>query len=336
MCTTRSTTARVSGGRCEVSTRDRRICIDSCLDRVDRGPRVGQSNHRSLSRRVTTSPTTVATGADRPAAATSSASCPTVLTTTRCADVVPCSTQAAGVVGAAAVADQAVHEQPQPVVAHEDDQRPRALRERLPAHAAGRVLGVEVTGDDADVLGVAAGRHRDAGVRRGRDRAGDAGHDLEGDPGVDERLGLLAAAAEHERVAALEPHHPPARLRVLDQLRVDLLLARRRAGPRGLADVDHLGVRHAGGAASRGRPAGRRGRRRPGRAAPRPAGSAAPGRPVRRRRGRRSRAAGRRSRAGPTGSRRRPGRPRRRRRSRCSAPGRPSAARRRRTRATGR
>ena len=32
------------------------------------------------------------------------------------------------------------------------------------------------------------------------------GHHLERDAGGGERLGLLAAAAEHERVAALEPH----------------------------------------------------------------------------------------------------------------------------------
>src|SRR3712207_8789910 len=37
-------------------------------------------------------------------------------------------------------------------------------------------------------------------------------------------LELLPPAAEHERVAALEPDHPLAGQRVLDQQRVDLLL----------------------------------------------------------------------------------------------------------------
>ena len=42
------------------------------------------------------------------------------------------------------------------------------------------------------------------------DRAGHAGDDLDGDAGGHAGQGLLAAAAEHERVAALEPHDPPA------------------------------------------------------------------------------------------------------------------------------
>ena len=52
--------------------------------------------------------------------------------------------------------------------------------------------------------------HRDAGVGGHRDRGADAGHHLEGDAGLRQRQGLLAAAAEHERVAALEPHHDAA------------------------------------------------------------------------------------------------------------------------------
>ena len=48
-------------------------------------------------------------------------------------------------------------------------------------------------------------------------------------------------AAEDERVAALEPHHPLAGQRVLDQQRVDLLL-RHRAAARQLRGVDDLDV----------------------------------------------------------------------------------------------
>ena len=65
---------------------------------------------------------------------------------------------------------------------------------------------VLVAGDDRDVRRHAAVRHRDPGVRGRGDRAGDAGHDLERHAGGEQRLGLLAAAAEHERVAALQPH----------------------------------------------------------------------------------------------------------------------------------
>ena len=48
---------------------------------------------------------------------------------------------------------------------------------------------------------------RDAGVGRRGDGGGHAGHDDERHAGGDQRLGLLAAAAEDERIAALEPHH---------------------------------------------------------------------------------------------------------------------------------
>ena len=65
---------------------------------------------------------------------------------------------------------------------------------------------------------------RDAGVGRGGDPGGDAGDDLERDAGGGQRLGLLAAAAEDERVAALEPDDAAPRLRALDHQRLDLRL----------------------------------------------------------------------------------------------------------------
>ena len=72
----------------------------------------------------------------------------------------------------------------------------------------------------------------------GQHRA-DAGHHLDRDAGPDAGEDLLAAAAEHEGVAALEPHHPQPPPGPVDQHRGDLLLAG--AGPvRRLADVDHL------------------------------------------------------------------------------------------------
>ena len=67
-----------------------------------------------------------------------------------------------------------------------------------------------------------AHRDRDAGVGGGGDGRRDAGHDLEGHAGREQGAGLLAAAGEHERIAALEAHDllaPPA---ALDQQRVDL------------------------------------------------------------------------------------------------------------------
>ena len=53
---------------------------------------------------------------------------------------------------------------------------------------------------------------------------------------------LLAAAAEHQRVAALEPHDPLPGAAVLDEQPVDLLLRHLRPAAL-LADVDELRVR---------------------------------------------------------------------------------------------
>ena len=55
----------------------------------------------------------------------------------------------------------------------------------------------------------------------------DAGHDLDGDAGGDAGERLLAAAAEHERVAALEADDAPPGARVLDEQPVDLVLGER-------------------------------------------------------------------------------------------------------------
>ena len=71
---------------------------------------------------------------------------------------------------------------------------------------------------------------------------GDAGHDLERDAGLAQHQRLLAAAPEHERVAALEAHDAAAGARVLDQQPVDLVLRHLRPAAL-LADVDQLGVR---------------------------------------------------------------------------------------------
>ena len=78
---------------------------------------------------------------------------------------------------------------------------------------------------------------RDAGIGGAGDGGGDAGHHFVADAVRTQRLQFLAAAAEHERVAALQPHHALAGLRERDQLRIDLGL--RVAAVAGmLADAD--------------------------------------------------------------------------------------------------
>jgi hypothetical protein len=81
---------------------------------------------------------------------------------------------------------------------------------------------------------------RDAGVGGYGDGRSDAGHDLEGHAGGDQRGRLLAAAGEHEGIATLEPHHRLPTAPALDQQVVDLGL-RQAHVPRRLADVDALG-----------------------------------------------------------------------------------------------
>ena len=68
------------------------------------------------------------------------------------------------------------------------------------------------------------------------------GHDLEGDAGLAQRLRLLAAAAEDERVAALEAHDErAARGRARSAPR--RLVLRQRDVARALARVDQQAVR---------------------------------------------------------------------------------------------
>jgi hypothetical protein len=80
---------------------------------------------------------------------------------------------------------------------------------------------------------------RDPRVGGRRDTRRHPRHDLEAHAGLGQRFGLLAAAAEHERVAALQPDHALPGLPQLHQLRVDLVLLDRRLA-RLLAHVAEL------------------------------------------------------------------------------------------------
>ena len=97
-----------------------------------------------------------------------------------------------------------------------------------------------VAGDEGHGGSVLAVRQRHAGVGRDAERRGDAGNDLEGDAGIGQRFGFFAAAAEDERIAALEAHHVPAAARALDEHGADFFLGEGVGGFL-LADVDALG-----------------------------------------------------------------------------------------------
>jgi hypothetical protein len=98
-----------------------------------------------------------------------------------------------------------------------------------------------VTGDQRHRRGVVAVRDRNARVGRRGDPGGDARHDLEGHAHPGQGLGLLAAATEDERIAALEADSRATGACLLDEQGVDLLLGQgRRTRP--LTDVAQLGL----------------------------------------------------------------------------------------------
>ena len=125
--------------------------------------------------------------------------------------------------------------------AHVDDQRAGKGRQRLPVERGLGLVGVLVAGEEGDRTGRIAMGHRYTRVGRCGDARSDPGHHLEGDVGIDQRLGLLAAAPEHERVTALEPHDDLRGAAMLDQQPRDLSLRHLLAAAL-LAGVDQLRV----------------------------------------------------------------------------------------------
>ncbi len=84
---------------------------------------------------------------------------------------------------------------------------------------------------------------RNSGVSRRCDRRGHAGNDLERNAVGAQGLGLFAAAAEDERVAAFQTHDVVALPGPLHQQAVDLGLTPSSVAA-DLADVDQLGLLH--------------------------------------------------------------------------------------------
>ena len=95
--------------------------------------------------------------------------------------------------------------------AHVEDERAGERGQRRPVERALVLGGILVRRHERDRRGLVAVRDRDAGVGGRGDARGHARHDLEAHARLGQRLGLLAAAAEHERVAALQAHHRAAR-----------------------------------------------------------------------------------------------------------------------------
>ena len=98
-----------------------------------------------------------------------------------------------------------------------------------------------VARDENQCLRVIAMRERYAGVGRASCRRGDAWNHGEVDSGAGDGLELFPAAAEYERISALETHDALALACVKDQQLVDLALSRADAAG-GLAHADFLGI----------------------------------------------------------------------------------------------
>src|SRR5208282_6721589 len=87
-------------------------------------------------------------------------------------------------------------------------------------------VGAVAGGEDHRAID-AAQRYWDGRRGERREAGRDAGDDAERNAGGRERLRLLAAASEYERIATLEPQHPLAGARQLHQAPADVALRRR-------------------------------------------------------------------------------------------------------------
>ena len=169
-------------------------------------PKSGRCSNQEKSR-AATSPTTIADGASTPTVAIVAS----VARVVRCSGRVPQRTAATGVSGARPPRDERVGDVGDAAGTHEDHERAAGAGERVPVGVDRSLRRILVTGDDRDARRDASVCHGNPGVRGRGDRAGDAGHDLERQSGVDARFGFFTAAPEHERVPALEPHDGQAR-----------------------------------------------------------------------------------------------------------------------------
>ena len=113
---------------------------------------------------------------------------------------------ATGVSGAMPAAHEGAGDLAEVRHGHVEDDGLAGARHRFPFARRMLVDGAVAGGEDDGVVGLAR-RCRDAGQRRAGKARGEAGHDAEADAGARQRERLFAAAAEDERIAALEAQH---------------------------------------------------------------------------------------------------------------------------------
>ena len=146
-----------------------------------------------------------------------------------------------GLVGGTPGLDQRPRDRLEVADPHVEHERAGERGKRRPVERTfGFVRGL-VPGDERDRRRVVPVGDRDSRVGGGGHARRHARHDLERNAGLGQCLGLLAAAPEHERVAALEADHRPSRPSKLDQRAADLILPDRRLTGT-LADVAEVRV----------------------------------------------------------------------------------------------
>ena len=99
-----------------------------------------------------------------------------------------------------------------------------------------------VTGEEDHRRGHPAFGEWNAGRRRRAERSGDAGNNLEVDPGLAQGANLFARTPENQRIAAFQPRHPKAAAGVGYHSRIDFLLADV-LWPATLADIENRRAR---------------------------------------------------------------------------------------------
>ena len=102
--------------------------------------------------------------------------------------------------------DQPFGDLADPPLRHVEHQHLGPARQRRPVHIRQVAAGI-MPGRERHAARQPPVRQRDAGRRGAADPGADPRHDAERNTGGGERQRFLAAAAEHQRIAALQPHH---------------------------------------------------------------------------------------------------------------------------------
>ena len=168
------------------------------------------SNHASRGCRAAAAPITITAGAFNPASSTAAANPDSGAATVRCRPVVAHCTAAAGVSAARPWSIRLPTTCASRAMPMYTTSVPGNRARRRPIEQAVGLARLLMARDEGDGTGIFPIRQRQPGVGRGAEGGRHARHDLEVHAGLGQRFGLLAAAAEEERIAALEPDHEPA------------------------------------------------------------------------------------------------------------------------------